>query len=91
MRFVSSKIKEHYANKNKRFKKYTGVRLIGVHALSCTPYTLHIINAIKGESDNDYQKVKLLALSKICQTLRTIGTLINSVTSTSKSIKELKD
>ena len=62
LRFVSSKIKEHYANENERFKKYTGVRLIGAQAISCARYSLHIIDDIKDESNNDYQKIKLLAL-----------------------------
>ena len=78
LKFIAAKIDEQYAKESDRYKKLE-VRLIGSQAISLARYSYRLIDAIKTESCVGAQNVKLLALSKICQSLRDIGSQINRV------------
>ena len=91
LKFVASKIREHYMDKQHCFNKFPGVRIIGAQAITLARYSLRLIDSIIGDSDSKYELIRLMALSKICQTLRKIGTLMNSVSVTTESIEHLKD
>ena len=91
LKFVASKIREHYMDKKHCFNKFPGVRLIGAQAITLARYSFRLIDSIIGDSDSKYELIRLMALSKICQTLRKIGTLMNSVSVNTESIEHLKD
>ena len=82
----------HYADVNRRFNKFgSGTRLIGAQAILLARYWLRLVDGLKDENDFAYQKTRIAALSKICQTLRTIGTIINSVTTSCATIHKLNE
>ena len=90
LKFIAKRIEEHYENKSERYKKYT-IRLIGAQAISLSRYSLRLIDVMKDENDTNVQNIRLIVLSKICQSMRTVGTLMNSVFATKITIDDLKN
>jgi len=75
---VARTIKEHFNDENSRFKKLT-FRLIGVQAISLARLSFRLVDALIIQEKSEIEKVKRIALSKLCQALRNIGSLINRV------------
>ena len=78
LKFVANIINEHYNNEQKRMNKLS-VRIIGSQAISLAQFSFRLIDAIVLNDGSEAHKVKLAALSKICQCLRDIGALMNRV------------
>ncbi len=79
MRFIAKSIQEHYDNVNDRLKKLE-VRLIGAQAIALAKYSYRLIDVLQIPGEKDNQRIKRLALAKICETLRDIGSEMNRVT-----------
>ena len=88
LKYIGEEIDKHYANESTRSKTLT-ICLIGVQGISLARYSVRVVDQLKDESDDANQQLLLLALSKICEYLRKIGAIMNSVTSTSATIEEL--
>ena len=67
LKFVASKIHEHYMDKKHSFNKFPGIRLISAHAITFACYSLRLIDSIIGDSDSKYELIRLMALSKIAR------------------------
>ena len=78
MKFIAKSILEQYEKPNERFN-VLNVRLIGAQAISLARYSFRLIDELKYNGENPNEKLKRLALSKICETLRDIGSEINRV------------
>lgn len=89
LKFIASKIREHYQDTNKRTNKL-GARLIGAQGIALAKYSFRLIDAMKDDDDTPAMKINLFAISKICQSLRMIGTIMNSVSCNLQKLKELK-
>ena len=82
----------HYADVNRRFNKFgSGTRLTGAQAILLARYCLRLVDGLKDKNDFAYQKTRIAALSKICQTLGTIGTIINSMTTSCATVHKLNE
>ena len=81
-------IKEHY--NHDKFKKLT-VRLIGAQAIKLSKYSLRLVDALKQGCQGKYSNIKFITISKICERLRVVGAIMNSVTCDNTSIKRLSD
>ena len=80
LHFTATQIRGHYNQVTERFKTFPpSCRLIGDQAIELARRSLLIIDALKSTSNSDLQSIRLLILSKLCQTLRKIGILINVV------------
>ena len=90
LKYIGEEIDKHYVNESTRFKTLT-IRLIGAQGISLARYSVRVVDQLKDVSDDANQQLLLLALSKICEYLRKIGAIMNSVTSTSATIEELSD
>ena len=90
MRSIGHSIKEQYANENTCDKKLTE-RLIGAQAILLFKYGLRLVDILKDENESQFEIYLRCALSKICETLRIIGTLINRVNVGNTYSKEVTD
>ena len=77
LKFICKRIKEHYASSNK-YNKLPG-RIIGDQDISLSCYCTRIIDVLKDDNDSPLEQLKLSALSKICEALRKLGTLMNKI------------
>ena len=80
LHFTATQIRGHYNQVTERFKIFpSSCQLIGDQAIELARRSLLIIDALKYTSNSDLQSIRLFILSKLCQTLRKIGILINVV------------
>ena len=63
---------------------------MGAQAISLSRYSLRLIDVMKDKNDTNVQNIRLIVLSKICQSMQTVGTL-NSVFATKITIDDLKN
>ncbi|XP_066914986.1 uncharacterized protein [Clytia hemisphaerica] len=70
-------VKHHDAEENKL--KRLEVRLIGSQAISLAQYSFRLVDSLCSPDETPTQQIKRLALAKICETLRDIGSLINRI------------
>lgn len=78
LKFIAKSILEQYEKPNERFKKLD-VRLIGAQAISLARYSFRLIDELKSPNENPNEMLKRIALSKICEILRDIGSEMNRV------------
>lgn len=78
LNFIAKNIEEHYNRPNDRLKKLQ-VRLIGAQAISLARYSYRLVDVLKNDDEDQTQLLKRLALSKICESLRDIGSEMNRV------------
>ena len=76
LKFIGDRIDEHYMNESIRMIKID-VRLIGAQAIALAQFSFRLVDSLYITHENKAQVTKLLSLTKICQTLRDIGALIN--------------
>ena len=87
---VAKNIEEHYKNEKTRFTVLSN-RFIGAQAIKMAKYGLRAVDALRCDGETEIQKFKRIAISKIFQTLRTIGTLINTTKTTQDVGSQIKD
>ena len=78
LNFLSKSIKEHYESEKLRMTVLS-TRLIGAQAILLARYSYRLVDSL-AVPGNPLADVKQLALGKICESLRDIGSLINRVT-----------
>lgn len=83
-------IEEHYKNEKTRFTVLSN-RFIGAQAIKMAKHGLRAVDVLKYDGESELQKFKSIAISKLFQTLRTIGTLINTTNATQDVVSEIKD
>ena len=76
LKFVSSKIREHYQNEGKRYNKLP-VRLIGKQAIALARYSYHLVDTLVCGDESEAQVIKRLALGKAGEYLRNAGEIFN--------------
>ena len=91
MAYIAKELRNHY-NSADRSKKIP-IRLIGENAIQLSRYSFRLIDFMieKNSGVNETLEISLLALVKICEKLRTIGTLINSVTVDNTVVNEIAE
>ena len=92
LKFIAARIKEHYDMESVRMKKLA-TRLIGSQAISLAQYSYRITDSLMSDvniNNIDAKEIKCLALSKLCQTLRDIGALINRINVSEYYVEEVK-
>ena len=89
LKFIGMKIREHYNVESSRFKKLE-TRLIGAQAISLVfiVYSFRLIDQLITENESETQVLKRLALAKMCENLRDIGSQINRVVVENESYPE---
>ena len=75
---VASRVHEHYSDAKVRHNKLP-VRMIGSQCIKLAQNVHSLVDTLKIENEQGPQIVKRLAIGKICQALRDIGTLMNKV------------
>lgn len=90
LKFVAQRIDEHYQKESERMKKLDN-RLIGSQAISLAQFSFRLVDTLKCDNESDAQKIKRMAMSKICQYLRDIGALINRINVSSSYPENLKE
>ena len=91
LHFTATHIRGHYNQVSERFKTFpSSCRLIGDQAIELARRSLLIIDALKSTSNSEIQSTRLIILSKLCQTLRKIGILINVVEGSDNYLSELQ-
>ena len=91
LKFVADHIKEHYDSVSTRMKSLT-IRLIGAQAINLAQYSYRLLDTLEIKNESNGARITRLALSKICEVLRDIGSFINRVTTIpgyTEKIKEL--
>ena len=88
LKFVAMKIEEHYKNDKERNKKLS-TRLIGAQAIALARYSLRIVDVLEMNNESGWMRIRRLAMSKICESLRNVGTLMNRVVISHSSVVEL--
>ena len=79
LKFVADHIKEHYDSVSNRMKSLT-IRLIGAQAINLAQYSYRLLDTLEIKNESNGARITRLALSKICEVLRDIGSFINRVT-----------
>ena len=75
---LSRAIEDHYKNEKTRDKKFTE-RLIGQQAVTLARHGLLLIDNLITNDESELERYSRSALSKVLETLRNIGVLINKV------------
>jgi len=88
LKFVADHIKEHFDST--RMKSLT-IRLIGAQAINLAQFSYRIIDALEIENESNGELITRLAIAKICEVLRDIGSLINRVTTIPDYTKKIED
>ena len=83
-------IKQHYDTDR---TKTLCIRLIGEQAIKLAMYSFHVIDVLIKDIENAsaYQNLKLGALAKICEALRNVGALMNSVSCDNTYVERLSE
>ena len=79
LKYVADQRKEHYNQESSRMKSLT-IRLIGAQAIKLAQYSYRLVDSLEIEIETDSLLLSRLALSKICEKLRDIGSVMNRVT-----------
>ena len=91
LHFTATQIREHFIQVSERYKTFPSTcRLIGDQAIQLARHSLSIIDVLKNTSTSEIQNIRLIILSKLCQTLRKIGVLINVVEGSETYLSEVK-
>ena len=69
------------------------IRLFGEQAIKLARYSFHVIDVLIKDIENTsaYRKLKLGALAKICEALRNVGALMNSVSCDNTYVERLSE
>jgi hypothetical protein len=87
LKFLAHNIREHYQNESKRLNKLE-TRLIGAQAVALAQYSFRLIDILQVADESNIQKLKRVALAKICESLRDAGVLINKFHVTAENYPE---
>ena len=90
LKFLSSKIREHYQDEGKRYNKLP-VRLIGKQAIALARYSYRLVDTLVCKDESEAQVAKRLALGKAGEYLRNAGEIFNQTSVNSVLLHELKE
>ena len=90
LKSVADNIKQHFSSEQTRYNKLKN-RMIGSQAISMAKYGLRAVDLLKNDLESAAERYKRIFLSKIFETLRSIGTMFNSVNVCESYVAELDE
>ena len=81
LKYIANLIHKHYEIESERMKTLT-IRLIGAQSILLAQYGYRLVDALETDNESQPELITRLALSKICEKLRDIGSVINQVKTT---------
>ena len=89
LKFVAKLIREHYEVVSNRMKSLA-IRLIGAQAIALARYCYRLVDAMESANESNAELISRLALSKICEKLRDIGSIINRVKTSTDNVDKIQ-